>query len=164
MSEQDVMMSDPRTDAYADLEREHVELEDRFSRLITLLEQQGIEFTDEMRQAIEGELEDDDESDDPEVEGFFAAIQENMSLAQRFNLAQRIIAETSAYFLECLPAEGDTDTESYDSSYVDTAISIGANLARLDLAAQALADVQLLEIVDGDDEEDDDDGDSEDEA
>ena len=154
MSEQDVMTLNPCADAYADLEREHVELEDRFSRLITLLEQQGIEFTDEMRQAIEGEIKDDDESDDPEVEGFFAAIQENMSLAQRFILAQRIIAETSAHFLECLPAEEHADTESYDSSYVDTAITIGANLARLDLAAQALADVQMLEIVDDNDEDD----------
>lgn len=164
MSEQDVMKSDPCADAYADLEREHVELEDRFSRLISLLEESGIQFTDEMRQVIEGELEDEDENDDPEIEGFFCAAQARMSLAQRFNLAQRIIAETSAHFLECLPAEGHADTESYDSSYVDTSITIGANLARLDLAAQALADVQLFEIVDGDDEDEEDDSDSEDKA
>lgn len=152
MTEQNSLAAEQNQDNLANLERDHAELEDRFSRLIALLEQQGVEFTDEMRDVIEGELEDNEYFPDEITESIFEEIQLELSLSQRFSLAQRIIAETSAHFLECLPTEGQ---ETYDSSYVDVVITVGANLARLDSAAQALADVQLIEIIDGDSEEDD---------
>lgn len=157
MSEpQNALAADSTDDAYENLEREYSQLEDRFSRLIALLEREGVEFSDEMRHLVEGELDDLEEEDPDEyVEDFLEKAQNVLSPARQFSLAQRIIAETSARFLECLPSDGHSNAEAYDSSYVDLVITVGANLARLDSAALALAEVQLIEIIDGDDADED---------
>lgn len=161
MSEpQNALATDSTDDDYKNLEQEYSQLEDRFSRLIAILERDGVEFSDEMRQIIEGELDDlEEESLDEDVEDFLDKAQNMLSPAQQFSLAQRIVAETSARFLECLPSDGHSNAEAYDSSYVDLVSTVGANLARLDSAALALAEVQLIEIIDGDEEGEDEDED-----
>lgn len=150
MAEQEFLAADQSAEAFAALEQEHSELEDRFARLIDAIQSAGLEFTDEMRAAIEGEIEE--EPEDEEVEDFFVELQQ-LFPSQRFDLCQRIIAQTSAILLtDIVPSfedgKSDDDDDSLNGNLIDLATTIGADLARLDAAAQQLAEVQSLSLCD----------------
>ena len=89
--------------------------------------------TPEAEDVVGLELEEDEL--DPEVEDFLDQVAESLEFFQSLSLAQEIIAMLSAGLLE---AGGPAS--------VDDAMALGANLARLDAAAQLLADVEPVEF------------------
>ncbi len=83
---------------------------------------------------VEG-LEFEEDELDPKVEDFLDKLAESLEFFQSLSLAQEVIAMLSAGLLE---AGGPAS--------VDDAMALGANLARLDAAAQLLADVEPVEF------------------
>jgi hypothetical protein len=110
---------------------------------ILMAEQDFDVTTSEIGEAEGLEFEEDEL--DPKVEDFLDKPAESLEFFQSLSLAQEVIAMLSA---DLLGAGGPAS--------VDDAMALGANLARLDAAAQLLADVEPVEFEQSEEGEDSD--------